>query len=342
MRELRVGCLGLGNVMQAFIEHYGSITGDVAQQYGFKLRVVAYCDSKRSVYDTTMDIAAVIKKKNEQNNGGTTKKPLADFRSVINNEQIDVLIDAVPGSKTDAGPTYPLLREAIKRNITVVSVNKSPLVFKGAELFSLAKKHHTPFGISGTTAGCLPSSGIIMNELAGSGVRELRGILNGTSNYVLDRIMLANVSCEQAVQEAVKLGIAEPDYAFDLDGTDTCFKMIILGLVISGQNVPLKNTRRTGIQGLTQTFIQDAVRKKCVVRLIGTLLMQNDLPVISVEPEVLNTEDPLFDVRGTGKGITIKTDYMGTLSVLGGSSGRCNIAATVLKDIINAYKTQNL
>ncbi len=335
MKEFRVGLLGFGNVMQAFVSHYLSISERI-KEYGFFLRFVAYCDTEQFVYEQNLDIQSALemKKSNTVQEKDTT--PLDEFASLVQECGVDILIDGLSSTKTDAGPSYPLLCEALKKKITVISVNKAPLVFKGGELFSLARQYKTELRISGTTAGCLPTSGLVMNELVGSKILSVRGILNGTSNYVLDRMMYDRLSCEEAAQKAVELGIAEPDYRFDLDGTDTCFKMIILGLVITGKAVRPQDVECHGILDLDPRYVQRIASQEKVIRLLGTLTVTNNTPEISVGPQVLDRSDPLFAVRGTGKGLTFQTLYMGDLTVIGGSSGRTNIAATIMKDIINA------
>jgi homoserine dehydrogenase len=337
MKEFRVGMLGFGNVMQAFVGHYLAIA-DRIKDFGFSLRFVAYCDTGQCVYDQKLDVQHALDMKKQHTVAAKTQAPLEQFAALIGSHCFDILIDALPSSKTDAGPSFPLLCEALKKKITVISVNKAPLVFGGGALFNLSRQFKTFLGISGTTAGCLPTSGIIMNELVGSEILSMRGILNGTSNYVLDRMMFDRLSCEQAAEKAVELGIAEPDYRFDLDGTDTCFKMIILGLLTTGTAVRPEDVVCSGIMDLDQKYVQRIASQDKVIRLIGTLTNTETVPDISVRPQVLDPGDPLFAVRGTGKGLTFQTIYMGDLTVIGGSSGRTNIAATIMKDIINACK----
>jgi homoserine dehydrogenase len=337
MKEFRVGCLGFGNVMQAFVGHYLAIA-DRIKDFGFSLRFVAFCDTRQCVYDQKLDISRALELKKQNKVQEKAKAPLEQFAALIGSRCIDILIDALPGSRTDEGQSFPLLCEALKKKIKVVSVNKAPLVFKGGELFNLARRCKTDLKISGTTAGCLPTSGIVMNELVGSEILSVRGILNGTSNYVLDRMMFDGLTCEQAAKKAVELGIAEPDYRFDLDGTDTSFKMIILGLVITSTAVSPADVTCSGILDLDPRYVQRIASQDKVMRLIGTLTVTDSVPDISVGPQVLDRSDPLFAVRGTGKGLTFQTIYMGDLTVIGGSSGRTNIAATIMKDIINACR----
>jgi homoserine dehydrogenase len=339
LKLFRVGLLGFGNVNRAFVEHYLKIAHKISTNYGFKLKFVAACDTQSFIYKKNLNMQELIDiKKKELLLGKHNTNPLNKFISVIKDKKIDIIIDGLPSSRTEEGPSYPVLVKALKKKIIVICVNKAPLVFKGNNLLQIAKRYKTHLGISGTAAGSLPASGIIINELAGSEVVNIRGIVNGTSNYVLDCMMFEGLSSYEAIKRAINLGIAEPDYRFDLEGIDTCFKMIIFGLIITGKSVPFRNIPCTGITQLTQEYISSIVQQGKVIRLVGNLSADNNNPVISVRPEVLDDKDSLYAVRGTGKGITVKTRHMGELTIIGGSSGRTNIAAAILKDIINECK----
>lgn len=339
MKEYNIGLLGFGNVNIAFVNHYFSVADKIQSDYGFRLKFVALCDSKSCIYGSNLNILNLVKRKEEELSlGEETREPLNSFFGLIKDKKIDILIDGLPTSKIDEGPTFPFLVEALRQNISVICVNKAPLVFKGKELLSEAKQYNSKMGMSGTTAGSLPSSGVMMNELAGTEIVHVRGILNGTSNYVLDSIMFGGLTMDEAIKNAIDLGIAEPDYRFDLDGTDTCFKMIILGLLATGGVIHPRDIPCTGILGLKEQNIKTVVRQNKVIRLIGNLAIENNTPKIKVAPEILDETDPLFSVHGTGKGVIFETKYMGKLIVIEEASGGTSIAATILKDIINVCK----
>jgi homoserine dehydrogenase len=340
--RLKIGILGFGNVSTALIKHCLSMADRLSVDYGLAVDFAYICDS-RALYDLAQtDINDVLMKKEEKLScPGAEKTPLDEFYEIIENKRIDMLIDCLPSSKIDAGPTFPLLVHALEKHINVVFVNKAPLVFRGKELFELARRHRTKTGLSGATAGCLPTSGVLVHELAGSNIYRIRGILNSTSNYILDSMIFDGLTLEQAIENAVDLGIAEPDYEYDLNGLDTCFKMIILGLLVTGENKPLKDIERTGILGFEFSDIERRHQPQKLLRLIGDLRIKDHELDISVRLEEIGQDDPLFMVRGKGKGIVFKTRHMGDLAVISSSSGRTNIAAAVLKDIINISRRES-
>lgn len=332
----RLGILGFGNVARTFVEHYHALAPTIVREYGFDLRISFACDAQSVAAGGALPLPNLLEKKKKDGRVGKAwKDPLQECERLLRADCCDVLLDTLPSSRAEAGPTHPLLKTALEHGIHVVTANKSPLVFKGAELLACARVNRAYLGVSGATAGCLPTSGVLTRELAGSDIVKIRGILNGTSNHVLDCVMYQAMTMEDAIAQAVDMGIAEPDFTFDLDGIDTAFKMIILALLLTGKNIAPSEVPCTGIQGLASEAIQKAARQGRVTRLIATLVRARDRVQITVAPEQLGEGDPLARVRGTGKGIMYFTRHMGELTIIGGSSGRRNIAATLLKEIIN-------
>ncbi|MGQ9664418.1 MAG: homoserine dehydrogenase, partial [bacterium] len=338
-KKYHIGFLGFGKVLRAFVKHYLEQKTEVAQKHGFVLDFRAIADSHSFVKGENLNVDAVILRKSKGRAiARVVNEPLKKFYPMFEAKDVDILIDGLPGSRLSAGPSYPILVEALKSGIHIICANKSPLVFKGEELFNLAEKHGGFIGLSAATAGALPTAHIFYNELINAGVYNVRGILNGTSNFVLDKIMYESKTKLQAISEAIRLGIAEPDYRFDLEGIDTCYKMIILGLVITGKCSDLRSINCRGIMDIEEEEIMKIARSGKAVRLIGNLSVNNGAPQISVSPEVLDKDDPLYAVRQTNKGITFNTKYMGSLTLIGGASGLTAIAATILKDIINIHR----
>lgn len=341
MKSLKIGLLGFGNVSIALVKHYRNIADDIAAHCQLELDFAYICDSRKIYHSFQNNIMDLVAKKEGNSIGPErTTRTLDEFHGIIKDGKVDVLIDCLPTSKNDAGPTFSLLLQALEKNISIICVNKAPLVFNGEKLLAVSRQHRTKMGFSGATAGCLPSSGVMLNELVGSGIYQIRGILNGTSNHVLDSVIFKGLSIEQAIQSAIDIGIAEPDYTFDLSGFDTCFKLVILSLLITGKTKSLDDIDCKGILGLEPDYIKQVIQKNKKIRLIGNMHIEKDAVDISVGPEEIDREDPLFAVHGSGKGITFRTKYMGDLTMLGGSSGRTNIAAAILKDIINISKPE--
>ncbi|MEO0216662.1 MAG: hypothetical protein ABIL70_00525 [candidate division WOR-3 bacterium] len=335
-RRYNVAILGFGRVAGAFLRHYLNIRKKILQEHNFDLNFIGICDSSSFIVDKNLAIQKLLNQKLKGIRlGYTTPIPLKQLWMALKKEKLDIIIDALPGSRFDAGMSYPLLIEALKMKINLILANKSPLVFKGSEILKIAEEKGCYLGISATVGGAIPTCGIVLNELIGAEIYKVRGVLNGTSNFVLDKIMFESKSKLSAIREAVNLGIAEPDYRFDLEGLDTCYKMIILGLLITKRCMNSNSVRCCGILNMEEKEILTSVRRGKVVRLIGNLSIKNKNPLITVAPEILDKNDPLYGVSGANKGVTFYTKYMGEFTVIGGASGLNSIAATIMKDIIN-------
>ncbi len=331
--------VGFGNINRAFVRHYFAVKRYVYTKYRVILDFHGLCDSRHFVYGRNLNIMAMLKLKEQGKPLRlASKTPLDEMHNLINKRKLDVIIDSLPTSKINAGPGYPLLTSALKNRIAVICVDKAPVVFKGEKLLALAAKTNAYIGISATTAGALPTSGMLLNELKGSEIKGIRAILNGTSNYVLDCLMYKKMNIYEAVRQTVSAGVAEPDYRFDLEGTDTSFKMIILGLLITGRCLHPRQVPCKGIMNLNGDEIEHVVKKGRAVRLIGNLVVDKNQPRIAVAPEILEVNDPLHGVRGTNKAITYYTKHMGEITILGGASGRIQTSAAMLKDILSIPK----
>ncbi len=334
-KKYNIGLLGFGKVLRAFVRHYLENEKKITQDFGFELEFTAVADSKSFLSGKKLNIKEILEQKEKANKFNTaSKNPLEGFLPLLKAREIDLLIDGLPGSRIDAGVSYPFLLEAVKNRIHIICANKSPIVFKGDELFHMAEENRVYVGMSATTGGALPIAGIIKNDLINAGVYNVRGVLNGTSNYVLDKIMFEGKTKLEAIQEAIRLGIAEPDYRFDVEGIDTCYKTIILGLILTNKCADLRTIFCQGIMDLGEKEIISNVKQGKVTRLIGNLSIEDGKPIVSVRPEFLDNNDPLFGIYGANKGVTFRTKYMGDLTLTGGASGLVAIAATILKDII--------
>uniref|UniRef100_A0A7C4TBR4 homoserine dehydrogenase n=1 Tax=candidate division WOR-3 bacterium TaxID=2052148 RepID=A0A7C4TBR4_UNCW3 len=333
-----IGLLGFGKVLRSFVKYYLRNKQKIIKEFGFELRFCALADSESSVAgDINIHKFLYIKEKRGRL-GNINKNPLEIFMPLIKTQKLDIIIDGLPGLRNEAGVSFPFIIESLKNGVNVICVNKSPLVFKGDEIFQLARKNKVYIGLNATTGSALPVSGIINNELISARIYKIRGVLNGTSNYVLDKIMFESKHRVEAIQEAIKMGIAEPDYRYDLEGIDTCFKTVIIGLLLTGKCADLKSIPCCGIMKLDDKEINFNVKRGKVVRLIGNLSIKSGQPLVSVGPEFIDRNDPLYVVSGANKGITFYTKGMGELTLIGGASGLDAVGATIMKDIINFHK----
>lgn len=236
-------------------------------------------------------------------------------------EKLDFLIELTPTNKVDGEPAITYIKEALSRKINVVTGNKGPILADYHGLKNLADKNKVTIGIGCTTGGALPSinGGII--ECAGSEILSIEGVLNGTTNFILKEMLDRKISYEEALLEAQRLGIAENDPSFDVEGYDTAIKMIILTNAIMNVNFKLSDVKIEGVTKLKYEDLRLAHENNQKIKLVGKAFRENDDIRIEVAPRILEQENPLYFVDGREKGIVYYTDVLGRILISGGASG---------------------
>lgn len=249
--------------------------------------------------------------------------------------EADVVVEATPTNIVTGGPALATIRGALLNGINVVTLTKGPLVVAFAELKQTAQTRGLALKFSGATAAALPTADIAAYSLAGTTVLGFAGVLNGTSNFILNQ-MAAGADYAVALAEAQARGIAEADPTLDVGGWDTAVKALILANATMDADLSLADAAVTGITGLTPRDIEQAAADGAHLRLVGRAKREDDGRVrLTVAPEALPLSDPLAILTGTNKGITFITDTMGAVTALGGGSDPLAAAAAALKDIIN-------
>ena len=220
----------------------------------------------------------------------------------------------------------------------IVSANKGPFVLFYDELFKKAQEKGCGLHISAATAAALPTLDVGLTSLAGSRILSAEGILNGTTNYILTEMRNNGTSYADALKEAQRLGIAETDPSYDVEGRDSANKIILIANRVFGQTLGLADVAVEGITAVSPEDIEGATRSGNVIKLIGAIERVNGELRLSVAPRALDQNHPLAFVNGSEKAITYVTDTMGSVTVMGGKSSPVGAAAAMLKDLINACK----
>lgn len=242
-----------------------------------------------------------------------------------------------PTNIQDGEPGMTHLRTALASGIHVATAAKGPLVLKYRELKELAEKSKAKLMISAATAAALPTLDVGLSCLAGTEVLAAEGILNGTTNYILTRMTEDGAPYGEALAEAQRLGVAEPDPSLDVEGRDTANKILLIANEVFQAGLSLKDIPVEGITRVTPAEITKARNDQKVIKLIGKVEKKNGRVVASVAPMALPLQHPLASVRGTEKAISYVTDTMDRVTVSGGKSNPVGAAAALLKDIIRIY-----
>jgi homoserine dehydrogenase len=268
---------------------------------------------------------------------GFGKKGLSG-KEVLSSVPGEVLVETTPTNIKDGEPGMTHLRTALGSGKHVVTAAKGPLVLRYRELKDLADKGKVRLMISAATAAALPTLDVGLSCLAGTEVLNAEGILNGTTNYILTRMHEEGTPYKDAVAEAQKMGVAEPDPSLDVEGRDTANKILLIANEVLQAGLSLKDIPVEGITRVTPEDIQRAKKEGKIIKLIGKAEKKDGKVAASVAPMALPLDHPLASVRGTEKAISYLTDTMDRVTVSGGKSNPVGAAAALLKDVIRIYR----
>jgi homoserine dehydrogenase len=339
-RLINLALLGFGNLGRAFAEHLAQRHDRIKRNFGVQLRLVGAVDSTSVVINREgLDGGALARLKVS----GKTLASSAGAGAVAPGELIQrlaeagahIIVETLPSSLRNQGePAVTLVSEALARGLHVVTANKAVLLFAGRRLERLASDRGVRLAHSGATCAALPTLSFARRELVGARIEEIRGILNGTTNYILTRMNEEGLSFEAALAEAQAAGIAEPDPRYDIEGWDSAAKLLILANALMGAEAGFEQVSRCGIDAIPRRLSEDARAVNGALKLVATARRAGHGVELSVAPKVVLPADGLFAVRGSNKAVEFRTDLYGTLLLAGGASSRTAVAATLLKDVI--------
>lgn len=332
---MRLAVLGVGAV--------GRSVAELAAEAGHE--VVALADSRGAVVGSgpgtdrnggaaasdnaeggAVDVAAALDRKNRGEAVGSA--PVEDALAA----DYDALVEATPTTLDDAEPGFSHVRAALERDRHVVLANKGPIAERYGDLRALERESTGSVRFEATVAGAIPVVATVEDQ-GPANVESVRGILNGTANFVLSRMDAAEVSYDHALAEAQDLGIAEADPAFDVDGTDAALKCVILAnLLRDGRGMAdpfgLDDASVTGIRELPQSALELAAGDDQTVRLVGEATADG----VRVAPRLVPRGNSLA-VDGTRNVVSVRTTYAGSLGLAGAGAGGRETASAVLADL---------
>ena len=323
MHVLKVAIAGFGGVGRAAADLLLSRRERYSRLYGTDVRLVAVCGSKSGVADA---------EGLEPDRLGSLEPGLtgADF---IAASGARVLIEAGPSDYRTGGPGLAYLRRALSDGLDVIVISKGALVHSGRELRELAKGSGAMLRISGAAGSALPAMDLLDHSLVGCTVLEVEGILNATTNYLLDAMTARGIGFDEALREAQAGGFAEADPRNDTEGWDTAAKLLLLANFGLGLDLALSDLAIAGIQDVKRDDIAAWSRKGLVPKLVGSLVRETGTVRAEVGIRTYPSDDPLARVTGKNKAIRITTDAMGETIAIGSGTEPLATAAAALKDL---------
>ena len=331
--------IGFGTVGQGLTEILLEKKEMLLEKYGFACDVVAISDIiKGSIYDKNgLDMKKILKlvksgKKLDEYPSGV--KGL-DSLATITNTNADTIIEVTFTDVKTGEPALTHIKTAFKSGKNVVSTNKGPVVKQAVELLKLAESNNVYYGFEGVVLAGTPVLNLAKYTLAGNKIKGFKGILNGTTNYILTR-MEDGMSYKDALKKAQELGYAEADPTGDVEGLDALGKVVILSNVVLGKNLSWADVERKGISDITADDIKKAKAEGKRWKLIGSANIEKDGSVkAKVWPEKLHLNDPLAGVGEAINALTYYTDELGPVTIVGPGAGRRETGFSLLIDLLD-------
>jgi len=340
----RIVMIGCGVVGQGFLQILVDKKELLKEKYDFEPVLVGVADMMKGsiLHNDGMDIEAFLKHVEET--GNVHEFPAEGATIGLNSVQTireaeaDIMVEVTYTDIKTGEPATTHVKEALNKEMSVATTNKGPATLHFKELCDLASKKCALFKYEGVVMSGTPIFDLLDYCLAGNDVLEVKGILNGTTNFMLDKMETENMSYDDALALAQKLGYAEADPTADVEGFDALAKVVILSNVVLGGNIRPEDAERTGISGITIEMVQQAKAEGKRYKLIGSTKLVDGKIVASVKPVKLPLSDPLAGVGGAINALTFKTDLSGDITIQGPGAGKIETGFAIMIDVLNIHR----
>ena len=337
--HFKLAFIGYGTVGQGLTEILLEKKDMLEKKFDFQWTIVAISDiMKGSVYNENglnmkkvLDLVKAGKKLDEYPSG---KKGMNSIET-IKNTNANTIVEVTFTDVKTGEPALTHIKTALKAGKNVVSTNKGPVVKEVLNLLDLAEQNNVFYGFEGVVLAGTPVLNLAKYTLAGNKINGFKGILNGTTNYILTR-MEEGMAYEDALKKAQELGYAEADPTGDIEGLDALGKVVILTNVVLGKKITWQDVERKGITEISKEDVENAKAEGKRWKLIGSTEIQpNESVKAKVWPEKLPLNDPLAGVGEAINALTFYTDELGPITIVGPGAGRRETGFSLLIDLLN-------
>jgi homoserine dehydrogenase len=314
--EVKIGIVGLGTVGFGLIELINKQANIIRERLGLSLIIAAVAEPNLG---------------EEKRQALRGVRIYADGMDLVRAGEIDILVELV------GGVTFPkeLIQAAFKKGMHVVSANKALLATEGQALYALAAEQGCALGIEASVAGGVPIIKTIRESLVGNKIEEIRGIINGTCNYILTRMSSSDtLGFADALAEAQERGFAEADPTLDISGGDAAHKIAILAALAFNTPVEMEDVYIEGIDGVEGIDVRYARVLGYAIKLLGIAKDNGNAGVETrVHPTLIPLEDQLAAIRNEFNAVFLRCDFLGAALLSGRGAGAYPTASAVIGDV---------
>ena len=313
---MKIGIIGLGTVGEGVLKVLTTERKSIFEKSTMDIEVKYACDlniNREFSFDFDKSIL------------------IDDYKKIINDDEIEIVVELIGGETIAKN----IIIEAFRAKKSVVTANKALVAKHGVELFQIAKENKVSFLFEAAVGGGIPIVTPLMESLVANTVTEIRGIMNGTSNYILTKMKEEKLSFAEALSLASAKGYAEADPTYDVDGIDAGHKINILASLAYGGSIKFKDMQLSGIRDINSIDIFAANQMNHTIKLIAQskLLSKNSVQ-ISVEPTLVSNSEILAKVDDVYNAIETIGSYTGRTLFYGKGAGMDPTASAVVSDIV--------
>ncbi len=255
-----------------------------------------------------------------------------DFNDILNDDDVKIVVETMGGLK----PAYTFVKQCLEAGKSVVTSNKELVAAHGWELLKIAEEKNINFLFEASVGGGIPVIRPISRCMAANEITRIAGILNGTTNFILTKMIVDNMSLEDALKLAQDNGYAEKDPTNDIEGFDACRKICILASLCFGRHVFPDKIPTEGITKITLADVEYAKNYGKVIKLLGTAMRSPDEKVCAeVSPALIDSNGPLANVNDVFNAVLLDGNAVGEVVFYGKGAGKLPTASAVVADVID-------
>jgi homoserine dehydrogenase len=343
--ERKIGLIGCGTVGTGLLEILDRKKEHLKDAYDFEPKVVAISDLHKGsiLVPDGIDLKQMLSllkegKRIDQYYGEGKTAELLNPLDMIETCEADIIAELSYTDIKTGEPATGYIKKALRTGMHVVTSNKGPAALYYHELKRMADQNKLFFRIEGTVMSGTPVFSLFESGLAGNEIREVKGILNGTTNFILTKMEQDNLDYAEALRLAQQLGYAEADPTADVQGYDAVAKIVILSNVLLKGSLAPEDVRREGIASLTREHILEAKAQGLRYKLIAQAKKTGTGVEARVAPQKLTLSDPLAGIMGAQNALTFDLDLMGKITIQGAGAGKTETGYSILVDMLAIHQ----
>lgn len=333
-----IAFIGFGTVGRGLADLLLEKRETLRRDYGIQWRVVAISDIRAGsiLDDAGIDLKEALRLADSKVSLETMKVKRKGLSALdtIRESLANTIVEVTWTNITDGEPGYSHMKAALSAGKHVVTTNKGPLALHYRELMDMARQNSAALKFKGTVMSGTPVFNLFDGALAACTVSSIRGILNGTTNFILSE-MEKGRGYADVLKQAQGMGYAEADPTMDVEGWDAAAKLSILANFFFGTDAKPSNVRRKGITGITPNDIKAAKERGERIKLVASASKEDGGVELAVLPTNLPIENPLANIAGVTNALTFSTDCLGDITIVGPGAGRRATGYSLLTDIIS-------